>query len=326
MLTIFHPDPNRARELNKKINAELADSLAKVASAVSSKARRLAESSSITFPRPVEFGLYYELATATRALIYSPPDFPDASLEDQTAVFEPGIRFTTLSRDFYSSEQISSIRRWLDTEPDNALDLVAVESKELEQAADWINTALRMLAVGCSDFFHEFQAITREIILAKPNGAQRLDFRGVSSFALWGSLALNPKAHSDWVDYVSSLVHESAHSLLFGLARKGPLVLNGPTEVYMSPLRQQPRPMDGIYHAAFVSAREFWVLDRCISNKSLRSLPFVDQRVLGSLIDARDHSLAAFKDCLGVVRNHARLTDLGNVILEDAERSCRTAD
>lgn len=50
------------------------------------------------------------------------------------------------------------------------------------------------------------------------------------------------------------LAHEAGHSLLFGLTVDEPLVLNLDDVLYPSPLREDPRPMDDIYHAAFVSA------------------------------------------------------------------------
>ena len=89
---------------------------------------------------------------------------------------------------------------------------------------------------------------------------------GASSFSLWGALALNSEAHPDWWQYIPRLIHEYSHNLLFGIARNEPLVFNDPEERYESPLRQDLRPMDGIYHALFVSAREALAMRAILSH------------------------------------------------------------
>ncbi len=54
---------------------------------------------------------------------------------------------------------------------------------------------------------------------------------------------------------MAALLHETAHQLLFGLSLDQPVVENDVEERYASPLRPDPRPMDGIFHATFVCAR-----------------------------------------------------------------------
>jgi hypothetical protein len=48
---------------------------------------------------------------------------------------------------------------------------------------------------------------------------------------------------------VQMLAHESSHNLLFGFSADESLVENSPEELFPSPLRMDPRPMDGICHA-----------------------------------------------------------------------------
>ena len=58
------------------------------------------------------------------------------------------------------------------------------------------------------------------------------------------------------LDMVQALAHESAHLLLFGMCADGPLLENANDDHrYSSPLRTDSRPMDGIVHATFVTAR-----------------------------------------------------------------------
>ena len=74
------------------------------------------------------------------------------------------------------------------------------------------------------------------------------------------------KQNLDWWQYIPRLIHEYSHNLLFGIARNEPLVFNDPEERDESPLRQDLRPMDGIYHALFVSAREALAMRAILSH------------------------------------------------------------
>lgn len=301
--------------LDQALTRELASSLSRLASEIERAASQVLEGPGAR-PTAVFYSTYYDLALACRRLLSE----GNLAAQASGACASPnGPRFTTLSADFYTAEQIRAIVRWLDTEPENSLDLGQISKEQLSKAQSDISRALRVLELGCPPAHGEFTAITRELILAQPAGGQRLDFRGVSSFALWGALALNPLAHPNWFDYLPSLVHESAHSILFAIARKGPLVLNDPSERFYSPLRQSARPMDGIFHAAFVSAREAWVLGQCVNSEALRSAGLVPRGVFEHWGQLRKQSLEAFRDCLEVIRGHGRLTALGAAILADAE-------
>ncbi|MBL6431916.1 MAG: hypothetical protein HPM95_15385 [Alphaproteobacteria bacterium] len=50
-------------------------------------------------------------------------------------------------------------------------------------------------------------------------------------------------------------MHEAAHGTLFAMSPVEFYVFNPENERYSSPLRLDPRPLDGIYHATFVLAR-----------------------------------------------------------------------
>src|SRR6185437_8666871 len=87
-----------------------------------------------------------------------------------------------------------------------------------------------------------------------------MTFDGASSFMLWGAIILNADRGDGPIGMAQMLAHESAHNLLFGFSADEALVENGPDELFSSPLRKDPRPMDGIYHATFVTARMYRVV------------------------------------------------------------------
>ncbi len=303
--------PLQAGHLNQQLELELFDSLEKISSAIQSSASKIKGEGAR--PSALVYAAYYDLAVATQRLL--------AAQKGSKGSEDLAPRVTTLSPDFYSADEIETIIRWLDIEPENAMGLVAVSTEVLESARGRIFQALQALEIGCPQAYQEFVSITREIVLADSGPKSCLSFRGASSFALWGALAINPQAHQNWWEYLATLVHESAHSVLFAISRSGPLVLNEPEARYFSPLRQEERPMDGIYHAAFVSAREAWVLNACLSAQAFVEPALLNEQVIAELHRVKEQSLASFGDCLAVIAEHGKLTEMGKNILKDCQAS-----
>ncbi|MEI7466453.1 MAG: HEXXH motif-containing putative peptide modification protein, partial [Burkholderiales bacterium] len=127
-------------------------------------------------------------------------------------------------------------------------------------------------------------------------------------------LLLNPSYHNTPLDIAEVLAHEAGHGLLFGLTIDEPLVLNDDDELFVSPLRPDPRPMDGIYHATFVSARMAWAMEALADSGMLTPS---EQR------HARDE---AAKDRMNfskgweTVMQRGRLSASGAQIMENAYR------
>jgi hypothetical protein len=109
---------------------------------------------------------------------------------------------------------------------------------------------------GCSTRATRHSPPIGEIVLAiGSEDPTAMQFDGASSFMLWGAIVLNATAHRTDLETAQALTHESGHNLLFGLSADGPLVENDDKARYPSPLRADPRPMDGIVHATYVTAR-----------------------------------------------------------------------
>jgi HEXXH motif-containing protein len=160
----------------------------------------------------------------------------------------------------------------------------------------------------------EFSGLVCEIVLA---GGQSMDgkirFAGASSFLLWGAIVVNPTAHHTPVSLIEGLAHESAHSLLFGLMIDEPLVLNPDWERFQSPLRDDPRPMEGIYHATFVVARVSYAMQRLLASGLL------DAASVEEVKETLETNQKAFADGLPTVERHGRLTSRGTAIMAAAK-------
>jgi HEXXH motif-containing protein len=126
--------------------------------------------------------------------------------------------------------------------------------------SDWplfqarVATALSELNAADASLAAEIRALATQVIGAVPVSPTQ-SFGSISSLTLWGSVVLNLEIHREILDVIDGIVHESAHLLLFGYAIDEPLVANSDAERFQSPLRSDPRPMDGVFHATFVCAR-----------------------------------------------------------------------
>jgi len=196
---------------------------------------------------------------------------------------------------------------------------VAVEGEQFGESRKKLVKAIDALEILVPEFWAEFRAITNQVVLARPSGQQKLTFGGASSFALWGSIALNVDSHEQWWLFIPSVVHEYSHSVLYGMARNEVLVTNDPEALYYSPLRGQLRPMDGIFHAAFVSARE--AISAKQAKATLKNGKCTEQllAIEHYCDDVRKASSAAFWDCLAVLEEKGQLSDLGHRIIRDTK-------
>lgn len=325
------PNPASARELRNNMDAALVNSVASLLVGQNDK-DTLSGQSQIPPDRGVEtraldYGAYFDLALdgATHDLDrvdarrYLRQRWPALSRHGEPAAESPAtsLSVTTLSSDFYSPAELRRFSRWWDIEPDNRMALTAVTKGELALARACIEQALAYLETANPAFHDEFCTLVREIVIARPDGSQRLSFGGVSSFTLWGAISLNYDAHDGWPRYYQSLVHEAAHTLLFAIAREEPLVLNSPDETFGSPLRQDLRPMDGLFHAAFVSVREALALDALLCRHEDECL--LAEGEVGAVSNLLDGSVMAFWDCAGSLHRDGQLSPLGADILLECE-------
>jgi len=134
---------------------------------------------------------------------------------------------------------------------------------------------------------------------------------------LWGTVVVNTEAGHGRLAWFDRLVHESGHQLLFGLCADGGLVEDDDGARYPSPLRAEPRPMDGIVHAAFVSARVHGALRRLLAGTALD-----DGERAAATAACREHARHV-EACLLTIDAHARLTELGRQVIADVRHAMR---
>jgi HEXXH motif-containing protein len=177
-----------------------------------------------------------------------------------------------------------------------------------------IEQALLLLQRGCPKAYAEFSELIDQIVLCDGINVVTHDpFLAGSSFTLWGALFINPKVDRATRSLVETLAHETSHTFLFGLQFSDRLVLNPDEERFPSPLRPDPRPMDGVYHATFVAARMHFAMMELLGSGLL---PASDERFAR---EAAEFDLAKFNEGLKTVREFGRLTAAGREVMAAAE-------
>jgi len=190
-------------------------------------------------------------------------------------------------------------------------DLKGPSASNEEQAKKLVNGALNTLSETAKDWFDEMLLLTNQVYFAVAASKEEVDFGGATVFDAFGSILVNPLGLHDLPTVLMTLIHESSHQQMFLFHLTDPVVLNDATAEFTSPLRRQPRPMEGIFHAMWVSARMVVAAQEVIESPQSPSWSK----------DLRKHqasALAAFRDCEETVAEHAQLTKLGTELFQNA--------
>jgi hypothetical protein len=322
----FAPDPARARQLDGSMLMRLGESLRHL----SERCRGIVPHDSVRLgalasalsvgqrQSPAVFAHYYKLLNAVL----------DEQLDEAEQQFAALARIepvtATLKIAPLSAEQLgSTYSLYLSLmNSDPSLDLGFTSPPEGTYGAfrERLESGLRLLREAAPDLAGEIEAIIHEVVVVAGDKSKKFQFDGGSHFQLWGALFLNGDFHKDEIAVAEVLAHESAHSLLFGFCTDEFLVENPDEEVYSSPLRPDPRPMDGIYHATFVSARMHWAVAQIINSGRL------DAAARERATAANAANMANFRAGYEVVERHGRLTGLGHRLMQGARAYMAAVD
>jgi HEXXH motif-containing protein len=181
-----------------------------------------------------------------------------------------------------------------------------------------VEAAMILLRQADETLATELRSLVLNILGATATGKRR--FGSVSSFMLWGTILIDIDLHPQMLDVFEALAHEGAHHLLFAVTQDKPLTDNPFEDRFRSPLRPDPRPMDGVFHATFVCARLHYAYRRLAG--AMPTLPAVDMDLVAKrLSDNHQH----FLDGQETLRCHGRLTPVGERLLGGAEHYMQSA-
>jgi len=202
--------------------------------------------------------------------------------------------------------------RSMNTDPNSNLSMQAPSGDLAVRFSQRVMAGYRLLEATAPELAAEFDELVSDVIMVVGDDEATYQFDGGSSYLLWGGLFLNATSHETDVAMVELMAHESAHILLYACAADEALVNNPDKELFASPLRHDLRPMDGIYHATFVSARMHWAMAQLIRSGQL------DEAASAAAEVARIEDLKNFWTGYEVIARHGQLTRTGSEVMQTA--------
>jgi len=307
----FEPSGARGALLDSRIHFELGASLGHLADALVPISEDMSASllevahqleNNARVP-PIVFRRYYQLV---EALLEQDQKSAEALLD---SIKNSKPRPQRLSITHYGHPHADQVCLDLTQE---GLRIAPISEESAAGFEEQLRLALSLMEEALPQLHAEITAIVHEIILVQEPPGDKFEFHGASHYQFWGLLLLNPKHHRAPLEIIEVLAHEASHSLLFGLTIAEPLVRNPDTDLFTSPLRLDKRPMDGIYHATYVSARMCWAMEAIASSDKLSA----DERLQALNLAKIDRE--NYEAGLDVILKHADLTDSGTRILSRA--------
>ena len=260
---------------------------------------------------PSTFGLYYEITTA----LMNEEETTTRTLIDELVQEQP---FPTHEVKVIVLDDVSPpanrerYQRLMDTDPGTPFHIVSPPPEQADSAVQQFKSGMNRLRQAIPELADEFESLVREVLLVSGDKDLDYDFAGGSCYMLWGALFINAEKHADEIELIEAIAHESGHSLLFGFTIEEPLVMNDENAQYSSPLRDDPRPMDGIYHATYVSARMHWAMSKLLDSGQL-SLDEIELAKSHREVDRRN-----FWNGYETVRSSGLLSDTGRMLMNNA--------
>ena len=317
----FAPDAARARRLDRDLRVKLAASLEHVVDKSrghlkidDAKLRDLTAAlrGDRRFP-PSTFALYYDIVDAILENRLDDAERCLASIVKEKPIQQP-LSIVALDNATFTPDMVERYGRMMDTDPTTPHVFAAPPPGDVEPCRAILAKAFDLMRRGCPRTYGEFSELVDQIVLcAGTNVATNEDFLAGSTFTLWGALFINPSVERTVRSLVETLAHEASHTFLFGLQVSDGLVLNPDEERFASPLRVDPRPMDGVYHATYVSARMHFAMKELLESGLM---PAGDVHFIR---EAAARDIECFSEGLKTVKTFGRLSAAGQDIMAAAE-------
>jgi len=269
------------------------------------------------FPNPTVFALHGALLNAV--LNNDTSDVPDLFriLKDDRFWnhWEPDdFSIKPLSENTMHSDDVFLLKRAFADDVGLTTTLIAPSLQEVEHGTNLVNEAIQVLTQTAPDWMEELLLLAKQIYFAVAESETELRFAGAAVFDAYGAVLMNPLGFRSVAATLMALIHESSHQQMFLYHLDDPILHNDASAAYTSPLRRQPRPMEGIFHALWVSARMVAAAEAILKSPQR---PIWAEDLHQQQILAYD----AFRDCEQTVAKHAKLSELGQDLFESAQET-----
>jgi len=221
------------------------------------------------------------------------------------------MRIRPLNRQAFTAGEEADLRREFVSDSLHDEQICHLDDHGLASTLDQFDRALAILRAHAPLTYGEIDALVCEFVPALGCAYEGMEFDGCSSLELWGTVLVNAKLPRTDLQLCEAITHESGHNALFAMAPVNFHVKNDPEALYKSPLRRDPRPVNGIYHATFVLARMCFAMQEIAASEAAGVAMREEARQLAK------SSAGLFADGYEVLEKHAQYTPEGRNIMRD---------
>ena len=268
------------------------------------------------FPAPVVFAFHRGLMNA--ALTQNTHGFKSLSddlarLSDAEATAPETLTAADMSEACFSATSMQALKTAFQDDVGLTAHLGAPDPAMRDAANTHLETAMSTLAKIAPDWHREIELLGSQIINTQSQD-ETVSIGGAAVFDAFGAVLINPETFRSPSVPLTQLVHEVSHQHMFLFHLDDAILLNDDEAAYASPLRQEPRPMEGIFHAGWVSARMSLVADAVLSSSDRPD--WAD-----AMAAEKETTIAVFKDCAEVIDEHAEFTPFGRALYTTAREA-----
>jgi hypothetical protein len=224
------------------------------------------------------------------------------SILPESDIYDSGFKCTSILTESWETDFVNKIRS----------EHIPSENSDVTIIRPIINPGLSELQKSMFDITNQIKSVDFEFYQEINSYVTRLKlFNGVglsasTSASVFGAIYLRTPDKSENVEtyFAEHIVHETSHLNLEVLHAFDKIVLNEETEKFKSPIRIDPRPMLGIFHATFVLSRMVRLFKRLSQQSKEKDYP-----------QKFNLFRKQFEEGLNTVEKNAVLTDNGKLIL-----------
>jgi len=192
---------------------------------------------------------------------------------------------------------------------------------EIAPVSDDVAAEQRGIVIAALELIQEyFPAMHEEVqgLLNKIRLFKGSVTMGITDVRMFGCMLIRtprPEVNAQ-LYYAEHITHETSHMYLNAAMSIDPILLNDRSELFTSPLRPDPRPMIGVFHATFVTSRIVQLFE------SLSQKRAVSEDTNVYLYQQLDELKAGINE----VAKGAKLTPTGKLLLREFEEIAENAD
>lgn len=181
--------------------------------------------------------------------------------------------------------------------------MLGATSPRLEEMKSYLHDAIKTIASYDPEMKSQLDEYVTHIKIFDGDG-----IIGMTDVRVFGAVFIRttPPAQNPLAYFTEHLIHETSHLHLNALMAYDPIIANPPEELYPAPIRLDPRPMYGVFHATYV-------LSRIVRFFRLLRYLFPENKNFEKTLKVTE---SQFQKGMGVVSSFARPTLLGRKIID----------